>query len=326
MRRREFLGGLAGAAVTGPLAARAQQAERARRIGVLMASQPGDLQMQARVAGLTDGLQKQGWQVGQDVRIDIAWDGGSLERATANAKAFVDNNVDVIVANGTIGITAAREATHSIPVVFALVGNPVDSGYVESLAHPGGNVTGFSAYEPGIVGKWLGTVKEIAPDIKRVTILLYPDYEFFLRGSEAAGAALGIEIAQAMCRDARAVESAIIETGSKPAAALIVLPTPLFAANRDLIVQGAAAHRLPAIYPFRYFVKAGGLISYGIDTIDVYRRTASYVARVLKGEKPGDLPVQAPTKYNLIINLKTAKVLGLKIPPMLLASADETIE
>jgi putative ABC transport system substrate-binding protein len=291
-----------------------------------MASEPGDPQMQARLAGLSDGLQKLGWQVGQDVLIDTAWDGGSLEHAIANAKRFVDNNVDIIVANGTIGITAAREATHSIPVVFALVGNPVGTGAIESLAHPGGNVTGFSAYEPGILGKWLGIVKEIAPDTKRVAILLFPEYEFFLHGAAAAGAALGVEITQAMCRDARAIESAIAEIGSKPPAALIVLPVPFFATNRELIFRATASRRLPAIYPFRYYAKAGGLISYGIDTIDVYRRTASYVVRILRGEKPGDLPVQAPTKYNLVINLKTAKVLGLKIPPMLLASADETIE
>lgn len=326
MRRRDFLGALGAGAVVRPLVARAQQPERARRIGVLMASEPGDPQMQARVAGLVDGLQQLGWQVGQDVRIETAWDGGSLERAAANAKTFVENNVDVIVANGTIGITAAHEATHSIPIVFALVGNPVGSGYADSLAHPGGNITGFSAYEPGIVGKWLEILKEIAPDTKRVAILLYPEYEFFLDGAAAAGAALGVEITQAMCRDARALKSAIAEIGSKPPAALIVLPVPSFAANRQLIFQAAAAHRLPAIYPFRYYAKAGGLISYGIDTIDIYRRTASYVVRIFKGEKPGDLPVQAPTKYNLVINLKTAKLLGLKIPPTLLASADETIE
>jgi putative tryptophan/tyrosine transport system substrate-binding protein len=326
MRRRKFLGGLGGALVMGPIAVRAQQPDRVRRIGVLMASEPDDPQTQARLAGLADGLQKLGWQVGKDVQIDTAWDGGSLERATANAKAFVDSNVDVIVANGTIGIAAARKATQSLPIVFALVGNPVGSGDVESLAHPGGNVTGFSAYEPGIIGKWLGTLKEIAPDTKRMAILLYPEYEFFLDGAAAAGAALGVEITQAMCRDARAIESAIAEIGSKPPAALIVLPVPLFAANRNLIFQAAAAHRVPAIYPFRYYAKAGGLISYGIDTIDIYRRTASYVVRILRGEKPGDLPVQAPTNYNLVINLKTAKVLGLKIPPMLLARADETIE
>jgi len=326
MRRRKFLGSLGGALVMGPLAVRAQQPDRPRRIGVLMASEPGDPQTQARLAGLSDGLQKQGWQVGKDVQIDTAWDGGSLERATTNAKAFVDGNVDIIVANGTIGIAAARKATQSIPVVFALVGNPVGSGDVESLAHPGGNVTGFSAYEPGIIGKWLGILKEIAPDTKWMAILLYPDYEFFLDGAADAGAALGVEITQAMCRDARAIERAIAEIGSKPPAALVVLPVPLFAANRELIFQAAATHRVPAIYPFRYYAKAGGLVSYGIDTIDVYRRTASYVVRILKGEKPGELPVQAPTKYNLVINLKTAKVLGLKIPPMLLARADETIE
>jgi putative tryptophan/tyrosine transport system substrate-binding protein len=326
MRRREFLSVLGGAAAARPFVARAQQPERARRIGVLMGSESSDPQMQARVAGFTDGLQKLGWQVGHDVRIDTAWYGGSLERATDSAKAFVDSSVDVIVANGTIGIEAARKVTHSIPTVFALVGNPVGSGYVGSLAHPGGNVTGFSAYEPGIVGKWLQTLKEIAPDTKQVAILFYPDYDFFWRGAEAAGAALGIEVVQATCRDARAIETAIAAIGSKPATALIVLPAPSFAANRDLIVQAAAAHRLPAIYPFRYFATAGGLISYGIDAVDIYRRTASYVDRILKGEKPADLPVQAPTKYELVINLKTAKVLGLKIPSTLFARADEVIE
>ena len=326
MKRREFIAALAGAAASSRLTARAQQAERVRRIGVLMGSEPSDPQMQARVAALSDGLRNLGWSVGNEVRIEVAWYGGSLERATNEAKAFADGPLDVIVVNGTIGIDAARNVTHSIPTVFAMVGNPVGSGFVDSLAHPGGNVTGFSAFEPEIVGKWMQTLKEIAPATKQMAVLFYPSYEFLWRGAEVAAAALGIEVTQATCRNAGEIERSIIAMAGQPTTALIVLPAPLFASNRDLIIRLTAAHRLPAIYPFRYFARGGGLISYGIDAVDIYRRTADYIDRILKGEKPADLPVQAPTKYELVVNLKTAKALGITVPTTLLARADQVIE
>jgi putative ABC transport system substrate-binding protein len=326
MKRREFLGVIGGVAAAWPAGALGQQRERARRIGVLMGSDPSDPQMQARIAAFTDGLQKFGWRIGSEALIDVQWYGGSLERATSSAKAFADGSVDVIVANGTIGIEAARKITNTIPIVFALVGNPVGSGFVDSLAHPGGNVTGFSAFEPEIAGKWVQVLKEIAPNTKQVVVLLYPGYEFFWRGAEAAGPELGIDVSQAMCRDAGAVESAVSALGSKRGTALVVLPAPFFAAHRDLIVRATVNYHLPAVYPFRYFATAGGLVSYGIDAVDIYRRTAGYVDRILKGENPADLPVQAPVKYELVVNLKAAKAIGLEIPPTLLARADEVIE
>ena len=232
----------------------------------------------------------------------------------------------MIVANGTPGIEAVRNVTRSIPTVFVMVGNPVGSGYVASLAHPGGNVTGFSAFEPAIVSKWIQTLKEIAPATKRVTVLFYPDYEFLWRGAEAGGAALGIEVTQASCQSKAEIERALTMLAGRRGDALVVLPTPLFASNRQLIIQLAATHDFPAVYPFRYYATAGGLMSYGIDAVDVFRRASLYVDRILKGENPSDLPVQAPTKFELVINLKTAKALGLIVPPSVLATADEVIE
>ena len=326
MKRREFMALLSGVVAARPLCAWAEQGEPVRRIGVLMSSTSSDLQMQARVAAFTEGLKKLGWSTGHEVEIDVAWYGGSLERATSNAKAFADSPVDVIVANGTIGIEAAHKVTSSIPIVFAMVGDPVGSGFVESLAHPGGNVTGFSAFEPAIAGKWMELLKEIAPGTRQVSILSYAGYEFFWHGAEKAAATLGINVTEATCRDAGEIERSISALASPPTAGLIVLPAPFFASERQLIVQLAAAHKVPAIYPFRYYTKAGGLISYGIDATDIYRRAAAYVDRILKGEKPADLPVQAPIKFELVINLKAARILSLTVPPTLLASADDVME
>lgn len=325
MRRREFVG-LIGIVGAWSLSARAQDPERMRRIGVIMGSEANDPQMQARIAAFSDGLRKLGWTIGKDIKIDVAWYGGSLERATNDATTFVRDPLDVIVVNGTIGIEAARKVAPGTPTVFAMVGNPVGSGFVDSLARPGGNVTGFSAFEPEIAGKWMQVLKEIVPNIKQIGILFYPGYDFLWQGSEAAAAQLGVKVTQATCRSTAEIERELSAMADQPAVALAVLPAPFFASSRDLIVRLTAAHHLPAVYPFRYFANAGGLMSYGIDAIDVYRRTASYVDRILKGERPADLPVQAPTKYELVINLKTAKALGLVIPPTLLARADEVIE
>jgi putative ABC transport system substrate-binding protein len=225
-----------------------------------------------------------------------------------------------------VGIEAVLKATRSIPTVFVMVGNPVGSGYVTSLARPGGNVTGFSAFEPEIIGKWMQVLKEIAPATKHVAVLFYPGYEFLWPGAAPAAAALGLEVMQATCRNAAEIERAISELARRPNGALVVLPTPLFAVNRNLIIRLAALHRLPAVYPFRYYATVGGLMSYGIDATDIFKRASLYVDRILKGENPGDLPVQAPTKFELAINLKTAKTLGLNVPLSLLGRADEVIE
>lgn len=216
--------------------------------------------------------------------------------------------------------------TRSIPTVFVMVGNPVGSGYVTSLAHPGGNVTGFSAFEPAIATKWIQILKEIAPATKRVTVLFYPKYEFLWRGAEAGGAALSVKVTQATCQSKAEIERGLSALAGDRGDALVVLPTPLFASNRKLIVRSAAMQGLPAVYPFRYYATAGGLISYGIDAVHVFRRASLYVDRILKGESPSDLPVQAPTKFEFVINLKTAKTLGLTISPSVLATADEVIE
>jgi putative ABC transport system substrate-binding protein len=325
MRRRECIRLIGGALAAWPLGAQAQQGDPVRRVGLLMGSNASDPQMQARAAAFRAGLKALGWPE-HDVEIDVSWDGGSLERATANAKAFAGRPVDVIVANGTIGIEAARKLSGKIPIVFAMVGNPVGNGFVESLAHPGGNVTGFSAFEPAIVGKWLELLREIAPGTKHVVILSYAGYEFFWRGADAAASALGVNVSPINCRDDGEIERAISSLAAAPGAGLIVLPAPFFASRRQLILQLAGARKIPAVYPFRYYAKAGGLLSYGIDAVDVYRRAAAYVDRILKGEKPADLPVQAPTKFELVINLKAAKTLGLAVSTTLLARADEVLE
>lgn len=324
MRRRDFLA-LVGAAGLGALPAQGQQRAK-RRIGVLMGSNPSDPQMKDRVAVLINELQKLGWVSGHDVQVDVSWDGGNQELAVKNAKAFADAPVDVIVANGTIGIIAARKATPRIPIVFAVVGNPVGRHFVESLAHPGGNATGFSAFEPEIVGKWIELLKEIAPNIKQISVLHFPGFDFLWQGAEAAAPKLGVQVVKASCTKPSEIQSAISALAGKPDIALIVLPVPFFAANRELIIQLAETHRIPAIYPFRYYAKSGGLVSYGIDAIDIYRRTAAYVDRILKGETPANLPVQAPSKFELVINLKTSKALGMSLSSTLLARADEVIE
>lgn len=293
---------------------------------MLLASGPSDPEMQARLAAFQKQLGALGWTEGDNVQIELRWFGGDAARAQRFAKEFVDLSPEVIVANGTPGIDAVRDATHSVPTVFVMVGNPVGSGYVASLAHPGGNITGFSAFEPAIAGKWMETLKEIAPATKRVTVLFYPGYEFLWRGAEAAAPALKVEVTQALCQNAAEIETALTALAGDRADALVVLPTPLFASNREPIVRLAATHKVPAVYPFRYYATAGGLMSYGIDAVDVFRRASLYVDRILKGENPSDLPVQAPTKFELVINLKTAKSLGLTIPPTLLAIADEVIE
>ena len=325
MNRRAFLILATGAmaATQRPLSARAQP--KARLVGILLSSRETDPEMRARLAVFRDALGKLGWTQDKEISIEPRWFSGDPELAARYAGELVALAPAVIVANSTVAIAAVVKATRSVPTVFVLVGDPVGSGFVASLAHPGGNVTGFSAFDPEIVGKWMQALKEIAPAARKAAVLFQPGYEFLAGAAGTAGPALGLKVVPAKCESVAEIENALA-AASGTHRALIVIPTPLFAANRDRIIAAAAKNRLPAIYPFRYFAEAGGLMAYGIDTIDIFRRSASYVDRILKGEKPGDLPVQAPVKFELVINLKTARTLGLDVPPSLLARADAVIE
>jgi len=326
IQRRELMVALGGAAAW-PLAARAQQSERMRRIGVLMNTVADDAEGQARLAAFHQGLQQLGWTVGHNVRIEYRWGGDDAERGRRGAAEVVALGPDVILASGTPSVGALRQATDRIPVVFAQVADPVGSGFVESLARPAGNITGFAALEFGFGAKYLELIKEIAPRVTRVAVLRDLTIGIsYLAAIQAVAPALGVELTPIGIRDAGEIERAVTAFARGSTDGMIVPPSTLALAHRELIAAVAARHRLPAVYAWRYMVTAGGLISYGSNTVDPFRRAAGYVDRILKGEKPADLPVQAPTKHELVINLKTAKALGLEIPPTLLARADEVIE
>jgi putative tryptophan/tyrosine transport system substrate-binding protein len=328
MKRRAFIAGV-GSAAAWPLVGRAQQPERMRHIGVLMGQTASDLEGQSRVVALRRGLLELGWKDGRNVQLDVRWFAGEPDRATVYAKELVDLAPDVIIANTTPGLAAVGQATGTIPIVFLAVTDPVGSGYVAGLAHPGGNITGLSTFEPDIGGKWLEVLKLVAPATRRVAVIVDPDFAGFAairRAIEVAAPTFEAEVTPAVFHDAADIEPAVVAVASAPNLALIVLPHAITTAHRDLIVGLAERLRLPAVYPFRFFATSGGLMSYGIDITDLFRRSASYVDRILKGAKAGDLPVQAPTKYELVINLRTAKALGLNVPPSLLARADEVIE
>jgi putative ABC transport system substrate-binding protein len=325
MRRREFITLLGGAAAW-PLAARAQQPGPVRRIGVYIATAADDPEGQARNAALLQGLQQLGWTVGQNVRIDYRWGAGDFREY---ARELVDLAPDVILANGGTIMVPLQQAARTVPIVFVQVTDPVGSGYVASLARPGGNITGFTQFEFGIGAKWLELLKQVAPAVKRAAVLRNPS----TRGGvaqfaamQAVAPALGIELSPLDVRDAAEIERAITAFARTPNGGLIIEPDPFVIAYRMQIIALAARLRLPAVYAYRYNVEEGGLMSYGPDSIGQYRLAAGYVDRILKGEKPADLPVQAPTKYETVINLKTAKALGLAVPPILLALADEVIE
>jgi putative tryptophan/tyrosine transport system substrate-binding protein len=342
MRRRDFITLLGSAAVAWPLAARAQQGERMRRIVVLVPIAEDDRVQFARFAGLREGLERLGWSDGRNVRIDYRSAAGAVELGSL-AKELVALQPDVIFAQSTPVVAAAQGETRTIPIVFVYVSDPVGSGFVASLARPGGNRTGIMMFESSIVGKWLSMLKEMAPRLAHVALMASPKtspYDYFLQAAETVAPSLAIEIVPGRVENdtdiERAVESVArvadeIERGITGFArgsneGLIVASSPGTFRYRKLITTLAIRHRLPAVYPFRYFVDLGGLISYGSDRIDQFRRAAGYIDRILKGEKPADLPVQAPTKYELVINLKTAKALGLTIPASVLARADEVIE
>jgi len=328
MRRRDLITLLFGAA-TWPLAARAQQGERVRRIGVLSGQAANDQDGQSRLAALLQGLQELGWSVGRNVHIDIRWAAGNAEDTRQYAAELVARAPDVIQSSGTPSVAALLQATRTVPIVFAVVADPVGAGFVDSLARPGGNATGFISLEYGLAAKWLELLKQIAPGTTRAAVLRDPTISAGIGqfgALQTAAPSLGIELTPVNVRDPAEIERAVAAFARGPNSGLIVTGSPLVALHRQLIISLAARHKLPAVYSNRFFVVDGGLTCYGPDLVDQHRRAASYVDRILKGEKPADLPVQAPTKYELAINLKTAKSLGLEVPTALLARADEVIE
>jgi putative ABC transport system substrate-binding protein len=329
MNRRTFIALLGGAAAAWPLAAHAQQRKPMRRIGALMPYAANDPQAQARNAAFLQGLQQLGWTVGDNVRIDYRWSAGNEDDTRKYAAELVALAPDVIFASGSAAVGPLRRATRTVPIVFAATPDPVGAGFVESLARPGGNITGFTPYEYGIGAKWLEVLKEIAPSVARVAVVRDPTITagIGLWGAiQSVSPSFGVELRPVDVGDAGEIERALAAFASSPNGGLILTGSALAIVHRDLIIALAARHRLPAVYYERYFAAAGGLISYGFDTVEAYRLAAGYVDRILKGEKPADLPVQAPTKYELVINLKTAKALGIEVPPTLLARADEVIE
>jgi putative ABC transport system substrate-binding protein len=328
VKRREFITLLGGAAATAwPLAARAQQAERVRRVGVLTGTAADDPEGQARIAAFQQGLQQLGWTDGRNVRIDIRWSAARADRLRTYAAELVGLAPDVILASTSASVAALQQASRSTPIVFANVIDPVGAGFVASLAQPGGNATGFTAFEYGISGKWLELLKEIAPHMTRAAVLRDPALAAGI-GQFAAiqSASSGVELSTIDTRDVGEIERAIVAFARKPNGGLVVTASGSALLHRDKIIALATRLRLPNVYPFRYYPSNGGLASYGPDPNVSFRRAASYVDRVLKGEKPADLPVQAPTRYELVINLKAAKSLGLTLPDTLLARADEVIE
>ena len=329
MKRRDFMALLGCSAAAWPLAARAQQAERMRRIGVLMPATADDLDGQARIAAFRQGLQQLGWTDGRNVRIDTRWSAGDADDIRKYAAELAALAPDVILATGSATLAPLLQATRAVPIVFTIVPDPVGAGLVDSLARPGGNATGFTWFEYATSGKWLELLKQIAPGVTRVAVLRDPAIAAGLGqwgAIQAMAPSVGVEVIPINVHDAREIERAVAGFARSSNGGLILTASALAVVHRDLVIRLAAQHKLPAVYHRRLFVTSGGLISYGPDLIDQYRQAAGYVDRILKGEKPADLPVQAPTKYELAINLKTAQALGLTIPPTLLARADEVIE
>jgi putative tryptophan/tyrosine transport system substrate-binding protein len=325
--RREFIAGLSGAAAWPP-SAWAQQGERVRRVGCLYAFAGNDPIVQARVAVFREGLAQLGWTE-RNIRIEERFAGGDADQLESYAAELVGSAPDVIVANSTPVLAALKQATRTIPIVFFIVNDPAGQGFVDSLGHPGGNITGFSFVEFPMLGKWLEMLTEIAPSVKRTALVFNPHiapyYPAFLRDFKAAPTTLDAELSAMPVRDEAEIEAAVSEFARKPGGGLIVTPDTFMNTHRTIVIALAERHRLPAVYGVRHFVEDGGLISYGPDTLDIVRRSASYVDRVLRGERPGELPVQAPAKYELLINLKTAQAFGLAVPTALRVRANEVI-
>ncbi len=330
MRRRDFIKVVAGSMAVWPIAARAQPVDRMRRIGVLSGLGENDPEGRARVAAFQEGLQKLGWTEGRNLRVDVRWGTTEAETMQRLANELVALQPDLIVTQNTPGTAAVLQQTRVIPIIFVNVVDPISSGFVASIRRPGGNVTGFISLEPAIAGKWLGLLKQIDPRLARVALLFNPAtapyFEYYLAPFKAAAPSFAVEAIAAPVRDAAELESAIAALAGAPNGGLMVMPDSFLIAQRAAVTSLAARHAVPAVYPFRSFTEIGGLLSYGSDQLDNYRRAASYADHILKGEKPSELPVQVPVKFEMTINLKTAKALGLEVPPTLAALADQVIE
>jgi ABC-type uncharacterized transport system substrate-binding protein len=330
MNRREFITLLGGAAATWPLAARAAPTERMRNVGILMSFAASDPEAQPRIAAFEKGMRELGWVEGRNLRTESRWAPGDADTLRSHARELLRMAPDLILVNSTPATVALQEQGHAVPVVFVQVTDPVGQGLVASLARPGGNTTGFTTFEFSIGTKWLEMLKVVAPHVSRVALVFNPKTapfaDLFWHPIEAAASSFDVTPILAAVSDADEIEHVIDQFARQPNGGLIVLPDASTMNHRDLIITLASRHRLPAIYPFRYFAASGGLLSYGTDVADVYWRAASYVDRVLKGTRPGELPVQAPLKFELVMNLKTAKTLGITMPPLLLGRADEVIE
>jgi putative ABC transport system substrate-binding protein len=330
IRRREFITLLGGAAAGLPLAARAQQSDRMRRIAVLMNNAEEDPEGQARAAAFRQGLQALGWTEGKNLRIDWHWTAGDVGRIRGEVTELAGRVPDIIVANGRVILSEALQVIRSIPIVFVLVNDPVGQGFISSLARPGGNVTGFTFFEYAMFGKSLELLKKVAPAVTRVGFMFNPDisayYDQFLPAFEADARQYSIKLTVARVGTEAEIDAAVAELAATPGGGLIVLPDAYTLVHRQLIVTSTAQHRIPAIYSYRQVITEGGLMSYGPETSDIFRRSASYVDRILKGANPADLPARAPAKFEFAINLKTATTLGLTVPPTVIALADEVIE
>ena len=327
MNKREFITLLGGAAAW-PVAARAQQPERIRQIGVLM-SGARDPQGQGLITALREALQELGWAAGSNVRTDYRWGAGKQQQIVAYAAELVARSPDVILATGTQVTAALNDQTKTTPIVFVNVADPIESGFVTSFSRPGGNMTGFTAWEFSIGGKWLELLKSVDQSVNRVLVLVNPDnptWKGHVRTIQTLAPLLQTQISTVQVHTSDQIRNAIESFAGEPLGGMIVLPSGLMSVNRDLLAIVATQYRLPAIYPYGYYAASGGLMSYGTDALDLYRRSAGYVDRILRGAKPSELPVQQPTKFEMIINLKTAKTLGLTVPDTLLAGADEVIE
>jgi putative ABC transport system substrate-binding protein len=329
MRRRDFISLVGGTLAASPLQARAQQPDRMRRVGVLMAFAEDDSESKARLAAFRQGLEKRGWSEGRDVRIDARFAPGGTQ-AQVLAKELVALQPDVILAHSTPVTAALQRESRTIPIVFAVVADPIGSGFIASLPRPGGNITGVMQYEASVTGKWLAMLRELAPGLVRAAFVANPKtatfYDYYVRAGDAVAPSLGLEPVPILIENATDIERAIESFAGAPNGGLVFLPDVTTAVHRDLFIALAARHRLPAVYWDRSLVAAGGLMSYGNDPVDAFRQAAAYVDRVLRGDKPADLPVQAATKFETTINLKTAKALGLTVSPGLLVAADEVIE
>ncbi len=331
MRRRKFIALLGSSAVAWPLAEHAQQVAGVRRVGMLMDTMEDNAEGQARVAAFRQQLKQHGWVEAGNLQIDLRWGGGHIERSRSYAAELIGLIPDALFAYANAELRPLSQATHSIPIVFVGASAPVEDGYIKSFARPGGNITGFTQYEPSMAGKWLATLKEISPAIARVALLVNPDTAplrgtFYLRAFEAAAATFAVEPITSFVHNESEIAASLAALGRQPNSGLIVAPEAFTTANRELLIALAARYRVPATYGLRQFSVSGGLLSYGPDTVDTVRRAATYIDRILRGEKPADLPVQQPTKFEFVVNLKTARALGLTVPDRLLVAADEVIE